>query len=209
MQIFELLTKVGLSQGQSKIYIQILSNPGLSIMQMANKFNINRTSLYSVINVLESKGLVGSVVIEKVVVWHPIDIEVFFEGYYCDLRFLKKNLFNMFSKNLLMPKFEVIKSKSKNRAKLFKMCTVDISSKYFFTHSNSSYFMSQIELFDCKDIKFHITSLVPEGYEFYLSSNWLIVSLDNFETCLYFSDIELIKSIFNYLNFDFDQAVVP
>lgn len=63
--ILEELTKLGLSKGESRVYLACLENKGLSVVDLARITGITRTTLYTPINSLLKKKLLSYVVSKK------------------------------------------------------------------------------------------------------------------------------------------------
>ncbi|MFH1533597.1 MAG: helix-turn-helix domain-containing protein [Nitrospirota bacterium] len=57
---YEKLIEIGFSEGESKVYLELLKIGPQAVSVIAKRLNMNRSTIYSLIKTLEMKGAVGS-----------------------------------------------------------------------------------------------------------------------------------------------------
>lgn len=57
---YEKLVEIGFSDGEAKVYLELLKIGPQAVSTIAKRLDMNRTTVYSLIRSLESKGVVGS-----------------------------------------------------------------------------------------------------------------------------------------------------
>ena len=62
MEIKEVLDKVGLNEGEIKVYLALLKLGSVQVSKIKDETNLHRTTIYDFIEKLINKGLVGYVI---------------------------------------------------------------------------------------------------------------------------------------------------
>lgn len=195
VDIVDLLEKVGLTKLQAKVYLLLVRDPGLSVSELAREVKITRTTIYAVLNVLESKGLATSIDFGKSVLWYPIEFEAFFESYFVDLKYLEKAMSHFSFKQEVKCPFEILTGKYKNKLKLIqiikklKIKKIEILADNFHYYKNL-FLNLPIEIFNLNE-QYNLDEL--NNIQFIISREFVYLSFDNMNSGLLINEKKLIN----------------
>jgi sugar-specific transcriptional regulator TrmB len=108
MDLSEILKNVWLSEDESKIYLSCLENWPSQVSNIARHSKIKRTTLYSILDKMDSKWYLSKSIKENIIYFEAVSIEIIYKRFQDNLLNLQDNL----------KEFEKLKNKNNKKHKV-------------------------------------------------------------------------------------------
>ncbi|MGL5356593.1 MAG: TrmB family transcriptional regulator [Cetobacterium sp.] len=95
-KVLENLEKVGFSQKEARVFLELIKNPGANGSQIAKILGYPRTTVYQNLDILQKKGYINSYLDKEITLYETMDLNELFESYKKEVnsatKFLKEEL---------------------------------------------------------------------------------------------------------------------